>query len=141
MPPDEEENEEWEEEEEPADTLGLSQDLPPPPSGETPETPPGVTGTPSDSTRPDSTLIAPMLRAEPDSAMAPMDTLHFPAPADTLRPTSPPAKGGTAGKPGVSGPPPPPPPKPKVGLFGVHPVAILFGLVAIHFLVTKAVSD
>jgi hypothetical protein len=147
----------------PADTLNTS------PPAEQQQVAPDTTTIPPQaqpSTPPDTTTAAPTIQAisVPDTlGTAPADTLHplsttpdstnaalrVPAQTavpDTLFPTTPghvlPAgpQGTVTTQPHAPQGPPVPPPKPRTGLFGIHPIAILVGLAALHYAVIHLVE-
>lgn len=95
------------------------------------------TGAPADSSQAaalsDTTNIAPSAVMKP-AAEAPFDTLSLPGtgPAPTNSSAGP-AVGGAR----PSTPPPVLPPKARTGVFGIHPVAILFGLAALNYFIIK----
>jgi hypothetical protein len=92
---------------------------------------------------PDSTAAAApdsAAAAQPDSTAA--GTTFKPkgsALPDTLEFLPPPGSpAGGAAKPGDAAPAAP---KQRVGLLGIHPIAILFGIAALHYFIIKAVSN
>ncbi len=144
----------------PVDTLNTS----PPAAAEQQQVAPDTTTTAPQaqpSTPPDTTTTAPTIQAisVPDTLRtAPPDTLHslsttpdstnaaLRAPAqtavpDTLFPTTPGQvlpvgpQGTVTTQPHAPQGPPVPPPKPRTGIFGIHPIAILVGLAALHYAV------
>ncbi len=86
--------------------------------------------------------------AEPDTSSVPIEVPLKPntdAALDTLRLPTPQPTGGAAA-PAVGGahptpPAAPPPSKPRVGVFGLHPAAILIGLAALNYFIIKAASN
>lgn len=147
----------------PADTLNTT-------AQEQPVAPDTTTTAPQaqPSTPPDTTTTTPTIQATsvPDTLRtAPVDTLHsstlitppdstnaaIRAPAqsavpDTLFPTTPgqvlpagPPRTVTTQAHPPQGPPQPPP-KPRTGILGIHPIAILVGLAALHYAVIHLVD-
>ena len=74
---------------------------------------------------PDSATAAARKAAAADSGIA--DTLYMNRP----RPQAQPPKAAT----------PPQEKKPRSGIFGIHPIAILLGLAALHYFVTRSTGD
>jgi hypothetical protein len=96
-----------------------------------------------DQAAPDTTTPAAAQQAPPDTLpMATPDTLRAGPDtlfAPTVLPAGPP---GTASQPPSTGAigPKQGPKKPRTGIFGVHPIAILLGLAALHIAVTHLVD-
>ena len=94
------------------------------------------------STAPPTFPAVPKQAANIDTLLgSPLDTLSG-APMDTLRLPSAPST-SSAGKPTTGAQPPPvaAPPKARVGIFGLHPAAILLGLAALNYFIIKWASD
>lgn len=85
--------------------------------------------------QPDSAAAAPPDSAETGTTFKPKGS----ALPDTLEFLPPPGShAGGAAKPGDAGPVAP---KPRTGFLGIHPIAILFGIAALHYFIIKAVSN
>jgi hypothetical protein len=148
----------------PADTLNTS-----PPPAEQQQAAPDTTTIPPQappSTPPDTTTAAPTIQAisVPDTLRtAPPDTLHslsttpdstnaalrvpaqtavpdtlFPTTSGQVLPVGPQATATT--QPHAPQGPPVPSPKPRTGILGIHPIAILVGLAALHYAVIHLVE-
>ena len=94
--------------------------------------PPGASATPSDST-------GAVLHTAPQTA-AP-DTLFMNSPVLPAGPPTPRGTTATTGtQPQTMPGPKPEAKKPRTGILGIHPIAILVGLAAVHYLVIHAVD-
>lgn len=107
----------------PPDTVGMEQAVPVMPAGETKQIEPGP-----QTASPDSVRAPAVLLPIPADSSAAGDTLQFIAPV--------PSGGVPAAPPGTS----PPPPKQRTGILGIHPIAILLGLVLLHVFVINLVG-
>lgn len=142
----------------PADTVGTQGDEPVNPDT-TQALPPSMpsppdTIQPPPSTSPSAVDTAGAAPATTDTtgAQAPLDTLRgtfVPVTPDSVRAAARRAAAADSGvkdtlfmaKPRTPPPQAAPESKPRKGIFGIHPVAILLGLAALHYFVVKAIGD
>ena len=137
-----------------SDTLGVEEGEPLSPDTTQAAPPPPAPATLPPATSPsDTTLAAPLdtLRPPPSGTASPDTTARTPAfvpsTADSAARAARRAAAADSGdtlmsaRPKQSASTPPEPKKPRAGILGIHPIAILLGLAALHYFVTKSAGD